>query len=160
LCADALLSRPAVIVSGGSPAAERAWLMSASTCAAGVPGAAPAGSVADTVGAGVAGLDDTGLDDLRPDDAGFDDADAVGAGRPADRFLRVAVGAGGTLATAARKGRAAQDPPADEPNAEPPAAELPPADELPDTEPHVAGVCRAVTFPGAAGAPAHGALAR
>jgi hypothetical protein len=112
------------------------------------------------VGAGVAGLDDTGLDDLRPDDAGFDDADAVGAGRLADRFLRVAVGAGGTLATAARKGRAAQDPPADEPPAKPPAAELPPADELPDTEPHVAGVCRAVTFPGAAGAPAHGALAR
>jgi hypothetical protein len=133
--------------------------MSASTWAAGVPGTAPAKSVADTVGAGVAGLDDTGLDDLGLDDlglddAGLDDADAADAGRAAGRFLRVAVGAGGTLATPARKGRPAQDPPADEPPAEPP------ADELPDTEPHVAGVCRAATFPGAAGAPAHGALAR
>jgi hypothetical protein len=121
------------------------------------------------VGTGVAGLDDTGLDDLRLDDAGLDDAglddaDAVGDGRPEGRFLRVAVGAGGTLVTAARKGRPAQSPPANEPPAEPPADELPPAeppaDELPDTEPHVAGVCRAVTFPGAAGAAAHGALAR
>ena len=88
----------------------------------------------------------------------------------ADRFVRVAVGAAGTLATAARKVRPAQDPPGAEPSGEPPAdelavTELPPADELPATEPpaaepHVAGVCRAVTFPGAAGAPAHGALAR
>ena len=31
LCADALASRPAVTVSGGSPAEARAWLMSART---------------------------------------------------------------------------------------------------------------------------------
>jgi hypothetical protein len=37
LCADELACRPAVIVSAGSPAAERAWLISASTCVAAAP---------------------------------------------------------------------------------------------------------------------------
>ena len=127
LCADALLSRLAVIVSGGRPAAERAWLMSASTCAASVPGETPAESVADAVGDGVAGLAD---------------ADAVGVGR-ADRFAgaddRFGEAAEGTLAMAAWKGRPAHEPSA----AEAPAAEASAA------EPQVAGVCRAVTFPGA-----------
>src|SRR6266702_1589116 len=65
LCADALESRPAVIVSGGRPAAERAWLTSARTWAAGLPGVVPAGLVADTVGEG-----DAGVADADPDDDG------------------------------------------------------------------------------------------
>src|SRR5271165_510972 len=130
LCADALLSRPAVIVSGGRPAAERAWLMSASTCAAGVPAEAPGTSVADAVGDGVVGLAD---------------ADAVGAGRSASRLAggddRFAETAGGTLATAAWNGR----PPHDPSTAEAPAAAAPAA------APQVAGVCRAVTLSDAGG---------
>src|SRR6516225_1706916 len=44
LCADELASRPEVIVSAGSPAAERAWLISASTCAAAVTPLATGGA--------------------------------------------------------------------------------------------------------------------
>ena len=99
--------------------------MTASTCAAGVACGAPAGMVAEAVDVGAAGLDDVGLDD-----AGLDVAGLVGVGRPAARFLRAAEGAGGTLATAAWKGRPAQDPAT--------------------AEPHASGVCRAVTGPGAA----------
>src|SRR5215469_17183133 len=47
LCADALASRPAVMVSAGWPAAERAWLMSARTWATARPEEVPAGFVAD-----------------------------------------------------------------------------------------------------------------
>src|ERR1700722_13569148 len=99
LCADALLSRPAVIVSGGRPAAERSWLMSASTCVAAVAGEVPGESAADAVGDGVAGVDD---------------ADAVGVGLTAGRFAewtpRFAEAPGGTLATAAWNGRPAHNP--------------------------------------------------
>ncbi len=130
LCADALLSKPAVIVSGGRPAAERAWLMSPSTCAAGVPGETPGEPVTDAVGDGVAGLAD---------------ADGVGVGRTAGRLAgedeMFAGAAGGTLATAAWKGRPAHDPSATEA----------PAAEAPAAEAQVAGVCRAVTWPDAGG---------
>ncbi len=99
LSADALVSRPAVIVSGDRPAAERAWLMSASTCAAAVPGEAPGEPVADAVGDGVAGVAD---------------ADGVGVGRTASRLAggddRFAEAAGGTLAKTAWKGCPAHDP--------------------------------------------------
>ena len=110
--------------------------MSASTCATGAPGETPAESVADAMGAGVAGPAD---------------ADAVGVGR-ADRFAGAdhgfAEAAGGTLATAAWKGRPAHGPSAaDAPAAEAPAAEAPAAAER-----QVAGACRAATFPGAGGA--------
>ena len=99
--------------------------MTASTCAAGVPDGAPAGLVAEAADAGAAGLADAGVDL-----AGLDVAGLVGVGWAAARFLRAAEGAGGTLATAAWKGRPAQDPAT--------------------AEPHAAGVCRAVTVPGAA----------
>src|ERR1700734_1826151 len=49
LCADELAARPAVTVSAGSPAVARAWLISASTCAAAVPPAAVAGVLAGAV---------------------------------------------------------------------------------------------------------------
>jgi hypothetical protein len=67
LCADALEFRPVVIVSGARPAAERAWLMSARTWAAGPPEVVPAGLVADAggedpAGGGVAGLADADAD--------------------------------------------------------------------------------------------------
>src|ERR1700722_16298455 len=60
LCADEVVSRPVVMVSAGSPAVARAWLMSASTWAAGAPswsavallvGEATAEAVADALGA-------------------------------------------------------------------------------------------------------------
>jgi hypothetical protein len=59
LCADALASRPEVMVSAGRPASERAWLMSARTWAAALPEAVPAGLVADAVAGdvGLAGAD-------------------------------------------------------------------------------------------------------
>jgi hypothetical protein len=120
LCADALEFRPAVIVSGARPAAERAWLMSARTWAAALPEVVPAGLVADAVGAGDAGRADA-------------DADGDGAGRRC--LVRAADGLGeseaGTLATPAWNGRPAQDP----------------ADPLADGS-HVAGARGAtVTFP-------------
>jgi hypothetical protein len=105
LCADALEFRPAVIVSAGRPAAERAWLMSARTWAAALPEVVPAGLVADAVGEGDAGRADA-------------DADGDDAGRWC--LVRAAGGLGeseaGTLATPAWKGCPAQDradPPAD-----------------------------------------------
>src|ERR1035441_813627 len=51
LCADALRSRPAVIVRGGRPAAERAALMSASTGVAGGAGVAGVAGPAEVLGA-------------------------------------------------------------------------------------------------------------
>src|SRR5215472_3384919 len=68
LCVDALESRPAVMVSGGRPEAERAWLTSARTWAAGLPGEVPAGLVADAAGEGDAGLADA---DQAGDDRGW-----------------------------------------------------------------------------------------
>jgi hypothetical protein len=122
LCADALEFRPAVIVSGARPAAERAWLMSARTWAAALPGVVPAALVADAVGEG---------------DAGRADADADADGDDAGRWclVRAADGLGeseaGTLATPAWNGCPAQDP----------------ADPLADGS-HVAGACgAAVTLP-------------
>jgi hypothetical protein len=100
LCADALEFRPAVIVSGARPAAERAWLMSARTWAAALPEVVPAALVADAVGEG---------------DAGRADADADADGDDAGRWclVRAADGLGeseaGTLATPAWKGRPAQE---------------------------------------------------
>jgi len=112
LCADALEFRPAVIVSGARPAAERAWLMSARTWAAALPEVVPAGLVADAVGEGDAGRADADAD-----------ADGDGAGRWC--LVRVADGLGeseaGTLATPAWNGCPAQDPadpPADGSHAE------------------------------------------
>jgi hypothetical protein len=105
LCADALEFRPAVIVSGARPAAERAWLMSARTWAAALPEVVPAGLVADAVGLGDEG--DAG-------DVGFDDADAEGDGEGRWCLVRAADGPGeseaGTLATPAWKGCPPQDP--------------------------------------------------
>jgi hypothetical protein len=55
-----------VTVSGARPAAERAWLMSARTWAAGLPGAAPAepvaGAAGDAADDGAAGLEDGDAD--------------------------------------------------------------------------------------------------
>jgi hypothetical protein len=102
--------------------------MSSSTCAAGPPSEALAGPVADAIGDGVARLDE---------------ADAIGAGRVAGRFTRAAADSdGGTVATAAWKGRPAQDP--DEPSA---------PEELAAAGPHSAAVCWTVTFPAAGGVP-------
>ena len=90
-----------MIVSGGRPAAERAWLMSARTWAAALPEVVPAGLVADAVGEGDAGRADADAD-----------ADSDGAGRWC--LVRAADGLGeseaGTLATPARNGCPAQDP--------------------------------------------------
>src|SRR5580704_16458400 len=83
--------------------------MSANTCPASVPGEAPGESVADEAGDGVAGLAD---------------ADAVGvgwAGRFAGADDRLAEAAGGTMATAAWKGRPTHDPSAAELSAADPA---------------------------------------
>jgi hypothetical protein len=118
--------------------------MSASTCAAGVPGATPGESAADVVGDG---------------DAGLADADGVGwaARRLAGADDRFTVADGGTLATAARKGRPAHGPAVAEaavaeaavaeaavaePDAEVPA-------EPPDADAQVAAVGSAVTRPAA-----------
>jgi hypothetical protein len=100
LCADALAFRPAVMVSEGRPAAERAWLMSARTWAAALPAEVPAGGFAAEVA-------DVG-------DAGLEEADAVGDDRGWRCFALAADGLGdseaGTLATAAWKGCPAQEP--------------------------------------------------
>lgn len=85
------------MVSGDRPAAERAWLISARTWAAGV---APPEAVAD--GDGERG-------------AGLGDGEVVAADRAARRLARAgeadsAVGDAGAVATAARKGRPAQEP--------------------------------------------------
>jgi hypothetical protein len=103
LCPDALEFRPALIVSGARPAAERAWLMSARTWAAALPEVVPAGLVADAVGEGDAGRADVDAD-------GDADDDGVGRWCP----VRAADGLGeseaGTLATPAWKGCPAQGP--------------------------------------------------
>src|SRR5438270_3257451 len=96
LCVDALEFRPAVIVSGARPAAERAWLMSARTWAAALPEVVPAGLVADAAGEG---------------EAGRADADAVGDGAGRWCLVRAADGLGESEAgTLAWKGCPAQAP--------------------------------------------------
>src|SRR6202522_1201757 len=76
LCADEVLSRPAVRVSAGSPAVARAWLISASTWAAGAPSWSAVGlAVGEAVGE--ATTDGAGLGADEPPDADADaDADA------------------------------------------------------------------------------------
>jgi hypothetical protein len=99
LWVEALLSRPAVTVSGARPADERAWLMSASTWAAASLEVAPAGLEAggeaedgDDVGlderAGLDGDEDDGA--VEEDGDEEDDADEDGAdeGPPATGCLR------------------------------------------------------------------------
>src|ERR1700683_3065576 len=97
LCADELLIRPSVTVSGARPAAERAWLMSASTGSAGGPcwdaGGAPAepdGEADEVPGRGEAG-------------------DAVGSPE------RLAAGVCGTRAMLTLMGPSAQAPAGPEP---------------------------------------------
>jgi hypothetical protein len=70
LCADALASRPAVMVSAGRPAAERAWLISARTWPAALPAEVPAGFVADAAGGEDAELADAELADADGDGRG------------------------------------------------------------------------------------------
>jgi len=105
LCLDALEFRPALIVSGARPAAERAWLMSARTWAAALPEVVPAGLVADAVGLG---------DEGAAGAVGFADAHAEGDGAGRWCLVRAADGPGesetGTLATPAWKGCPAQNP--------------------------------------------------
>jgi hypothetical protein len=133
LCADALAFRPAVMVSAGRPAAERAWLMSARTWAAALPAEVPTGGFAAAVA-------DAG-------DAGLAEAEAVGDDRSWRCFALAADGLGdseaGTLATAAWKGCPAQelaDPAADGSHGEGacgPAVALPVADAGAGPEPRV-----------------------
>jgi hypothetical protein len=133
LCADALAFRPAVMVSAGRPAAERAWLMSARTWAAALPAEVPAGGFAAEVA-------DVG-------DAGPAEADAVGDDGGWRCFVLAADGLGdseaGTLATAAWKGCPAQelaDPAADGSHGEGacgPTVALPDADAGAGPEPRV-----------------------
>jgi hypothetical protein len=87
------------MVSAGRPAAERAWLISARTWVAAPPTEVPAGFVADVAGRGDAELTDA-------------DADVAGDDRGWRCFVLAADGESeaGTLATAAWKGRPAQDP--------------------------------------------------
>src|ERR1700735_4873786 len=81
LCADEVVSRPAVTVSAGSPAVARAWLISASTCAAGAPSwSAVALPVGEAAGEAAAEADEPGVDDLVDMDA--DGAACVGCGLP------------------------------------------------------------------------------
>src|SRR5690348_11297913 len=70
LCADALALRPAVMVSAGRPAAERAWLTSARTWAAALPDDVPAGFVAAAADVGDAGRADADAD-AAGDDRGW-----------------------------------------------------------------------------------------
>jgi hypothetical protein len=64
LWVEALLSRPAVTVSGARPADERAWLMSARTWPAASLEVVPAGLEADADGEEEAeGGDDVGLEE-------------------------------------------------------------------------------------------------
>ena len=88
------------MVSGGRPEAERAWLTSARTWAAGLPGEVPAGLVADAAGEG---------------DAGLADADQAGDDRGWRCLVRAAGGDSdgdgeGDAGALAWKGRPAQDP--------------------------------------------------
>jgi hypothetical protein len=122
LCADAVVSSPEVMVKAGKPAAERAVLMSASTCPADAPGVAGvAGGLADVLGeapgetgadADVAGLDAAWLDD--------GDADALGWA--AGWVARSGGAASGAVAVLMPAGpRCAQAP---SPRAEPQASEV------------------------------------
>src|SRR5262252_247388 len=90
LCADELAFRPEVIVSAGSPAAERAWLISARTCAAAVPpwaaGGAEAGADAEGRAPAVPAFGAAGRGDAEREDAD--------AGGPVPAWR------GGTVATA------------------------------------------------------------
>jgi hypothetical protein len=74
LWAEALRFRPEEIVSGARPADERAWLISASTCAAALPDEERAGLDADAEADGGA-EDDTEADD---DGAVLGDEEALG----------------------------------------------------------------------------------
>src|SRR5262249_14283063 len=91
LCRAALAFRPAVMVSGARPAAERAWLISASTWAAGLPGEEPAAAAGEDAGR------------LGDADAGGDDPRGRGRGAPA-------VAPRGAGARAGWTGRAAREP--------------------------------------------------
>src|SRR6185437_548001 len=99
LCADELACRPEVTVSGARPAPERAWLISASTCAAAVPPWAAVGAPARAEGAADVAV-------LPPPDpvagaTGCEEAD--GAGDRADRavvWCARAAWRGGTVTTA------------------------------------------------------------
>src|SRR5579859_7252624 len=101
LCADELAPRPVVTVSAGSPAAERAWLISASTCAAAVPpwlGGELAwdGVVTDADGWALAGRGDGEREDADADGlvpAGRDGTDATTGGPPVARPAQVPVAA-------------------------------------------------------------------
>jgi hypothetical protein len=82
LWAEALLSRPAEIVSGARPADERAWLISASTCAAALPDDEPAAGL----DAGAEADGDAGDDADADDDGavlGEEEALGVAEGPPA-----------------------------------------------------------------------------
>jgi hypothetical protein len=87
------------MVSAGSPAAERAWLISASTCAAAVPPwlvGELAGAVADAEGRALGGRgdgerEDADADGLAP--AGRDGTDATTGGPPVARPAQVPVAA-------------------------------------------------------------------
>jgi hypothetical protein len=106
------------MVKAGRPAAERAALMSASTCPAEVPGVAggPAGALGETL----AETDADGLDAGRVEDG---DADALG------RTAGWVAGAGGSVAVLMPTGpRSAQAPPS-------------------RAEPQASAVCSAVTVP-------------
>src|ERR1700735_4266181 len=65
LCAEEVVSRPAVRVSAGSPAEARAWLISASTWAAGAPSWSAVGlAVDEAVGEGATEAVGLGADEL------------------------------------------------------------------------------------------------
>src|ERR1039457_1942168 len=129
LCADALRSRPAVIVRGGRPAAERAALMSASTCPAGPAGVAGV--------AGVAGLAEV-LGAALGAEAGWRgdaDAEADGVGRARWRLGRAVGAPCGTAAVLMPMGLGSAQAPT-------------------RAEPHASVVCSEVTVPRADGAAA------
>src|ERR1700722_17298960 len=96
LCAEEVASRPEVTVRAGRPADERAALIIASTCAAGVPSPADvAGVLAEALGEALA--------ETEGDAAGFDavwlgDGDAGVVGRAARGAARTFGAAGGTVA--------------------------------------------------------------
>src|SRR3984957_13937948 len=110
LCADEVVSKPAVRVSAGSPAEARAWLISASTCAAGAPSWSAVGlAVGEAVREGATdgaelGPDElAGADELADADADAEaeaEAEADADGRAFVRCGPAAVRLGGTIATA------------------------------------------------------------
>src|SRR5262249_60844311 len=86
LCRAGLAFRPGVMVSGARPAAERAWLISASTWAAGLPGEEPAAAAGEDAGR------------LGDADAGGDDRRGGGGGAPGGGPGGGGGGPGGALA--------------------------------------------------------------